>query len=467
VTVSGYPSPYAPGSPHSPTPEPRYLMYVSGVALLIPPDHAPEGAGAGQEALRGLALGADQSGLAVLGPRPGEHRLVPWRSIGGIGSNGFASLASGLSGYSLTLALGQRTIEFVLPVAGVGAGGIGELVAVLSSLRDRFAGYGGGYGTSDASHDVGYPGYGSGREGYGGSYASYPNPYTPLSAPAVGQVRLVSRSRLPSLLAVVASLVVLLGGGSVAWYLTGGESHPSGKPASHTSSNASNASPGLEAIAEGANLTLADMPAGWVVARSAGSGPGLTKANEEKVLDQFAACLGVRRSSLLGAFGVQPAPGEVDAGSPTFTTVGQALDQVMSASSIEPSPSVVESGLMIIDEHQFASCSAQEIVTTAGYALQGKALVQGGGPASLHPLPPFPMVSGASLTVPILIVTPGGSATIYVNTAFMASERMEGTLSVIASPGSVPPGFFVSLTTTLEHRLANAAREVGARVSAE
>lgn len=264
------------------------------------------------------------------------------------------------------------------------------------------------------------------------------------------------------MLGLAAALVLLAAGGGIAWVLAGSSSSRAPRPGAHSPSKQE-----LQAIAQGVNLTLSDMPSGWVVAGAGGGGPQPTKAQQQSLVAQFASCV---HSSLVTAqevIGGKAVPGEVDAGSPNFAGAPQSPNQVSSSSSIVPSSSVVRREMSVVENPRFGSCSEEEIVQGLQLALPGKAAAAGGGAPRSQALPPVAGVKGVAFVVPVMVSGTSGSSMIYFDGAIFAAGRVEGSVSAISFGSPVSPALFSSLTRTVEMRAVAASRELGASVSAD
>ncbi|MHB1891660.1 MAG: hypothetical protein ACYCUF_12365, partial [Acidimicrobiales bacterium] len=471
---------------------------ISGVVLL----GRAEG---GEVLVGGLSLVFDAHGLVVAGPAPGVQRMIPWPSILSLGTGAARRLPDGQPGVTLEVVTGERSIELLVPEAMLPAGGVEALTRALAGVPRAFAAGSVlpapppppaplGMAQPAPPAPMAPPGRWS-PPAWGappptpmappGTWSRAPwgaPPPAPMAPPGTwsrapwsapppsfmaGALppqpgRRPPGRRARSVLGLAAALVLLAVGGGIAWVLAGSSSSGGPRPQVHSPSKQE-----LQAIAQGVNLTLSDMPSGWVVAGAGGGGPQPTKAQQQSLVAQFASCV---HSSLVTAqevIGGKAVPGEVDAGSPNFADAPQSPNQVSSSSSIVPSTSVVRREMSVVENPRFGSCSEEEIVQGLQLALPGKAAAAGGGAPRSQALPPVPGVNGIALVVPVMVSGPSGSSTVYFDGAIFAAGRVEGSVSAMSFGSPVSPALFSSLTRTVEMRTVAASRELGASVSAD
>jgi hypothetical protein len=73
------------------------------------------------------ALVVDESGLTIVGPRPGAERQVPWSEISGFGGLRPATLPTGATASALVIEVRGRALRFLLPDAGVSPSVVADL----------------------------------------------------------------------------------------------------------------------------------------------------------------------------------------------------------------------------------------------------------------------------------------------------------------------------------------------------
>jgi hypothetical protein len=249
-------------------------------------------------------------------------------------------------------------------------------------------------------------------------------------AAGVGRAARWSRSRL-LLIGVAAAVLV----GGLVWFGVGRSQNTGSASADQT-------------LAAKINLTGTDLGPTWRVDPGAtSSATSATGPQDASRAAAFAACMG---NPAARDVVTQPTDGAGES-SPVFSDDGGATD-VSSQATVAASSDEIQQELGVVSSPRFPACMQSYIAGVLQSSASGQKVLPAPAP-SVVPLPSVADTHGLVVSTP---VTVPGRGVLAMQTAYIASGRVEVSVSMAAAGKRVNSSLFEQLTQTVARRAAAA-----------
>jgi hypothetical protein len=472
-----------------------------------------EGVVAGRvSVVSGLSLMLDAGGITVDGPEPGASRRLPWSMVRDLQYWESGVLPDGGPAASLTAAVGDRAVRWLIPTSQMTPDTEAALRAVVGRVNGQdapppelggpeIAPVGGDVAPGEPRRDAVLPlpappaspaawvpdptgpgpapvAVAAGRADLWPPGAPPPTSppvfaATPFPAPVAPTPGPRSRRTVVSILVVLVVVLVLVGAALPFVWRT---------PAPAAGNRAS---PAVRAavdrqVARAINITASDVPATWTVDGSptgplagflgvgpsrGGGGTSVTPSEQAEVQSHYESCMGVRASAdqIFGSAGASPS---AEASSPAYAAPDQAGTVVTETGSVVQlfaSSADVATGTAQIAEPQFPSCFGAALAQL--FDLQGGAAAGSGVGSPVATALSLPQqagvhASGVSLAIPL---SKGGQTTsMDIGFVLVGGGRAEAELFTFSLATPFPLSLQTSLTRTLESNVVEKSTATGA-----